>query len=507
MADITQVTMLPTGLDKYGLPLTTQQASATVARNPRAILDQYGKPYTRPETREVAPATLGGWRYYMANSVADLLTPARLVILLREAEQGNILHQMELFEAMEERDARLSGLFTQRKAGVTSCEFALDPGDDSSAALRARDFCAALLPAADGKRLGRIQSWAERLRDLLDAVAKGFACLEILWETSERQWLPSDLRFRPQRWWTLDLLDRQKLLLRDVSAPLGVAVNPFNFIMHRHNAHSGSLQRGGISLACARPFLVRNYALRDWLQLAELCGIPVRLGELPPGATQEDADLMWRALSSLGSAAAGMVPAGGKITFADAARAANDGKLFDQLRERAGEEMSLAVLGQTFTGGGGEGHALGFSGQAHEAVRFDLVDSDARALDETLNRQFFGPITLLNFGVDVPPPVYRTLVEEPVDLQRLANSVSTLVSAGLRVPANWARKKFGIPAPVDGEDVLAPAAGFDGKNGRNGKTGKTGKSGKNGKYGKDGNDETDVGRNSLEEAAAVEEGE
>ena len=464
MSDVTLMTMLPTGLDKYGLPAVSsaerQQPQPAAMRDPHAILDQYGKPYTKPETREIAPATLGGWRYYMANTVADLLTPARLVSLLREAEQGNILHQMELFEAMEERDARLSGLFTQRKAGVTSCEFALEPGDDSSASLRARDFCAALLPAPDGKRLGRIQSWSDRLRDLLDAVAKGFACLEILWETSQRQWLPSDLKFRPQRWWTLDLVDRQKLLLRDVSAPLGLPVNPFNFILHRHNALSGSLQRGGISLACARPFLVRNYALRDWLQLAELCGIPVRLGELPPGATQEDADLMWRALTSLGSAAAGMVPAGGKITFADAARASSDGAMFDQLRQRAGEEMALAVLGQTFTGGGGgeEGHTLGFSGRVHEAVRFDLVDSDARALDETLNRQFFGPITLLNFGPEVAAPVYRTLVEEPVDLQRLATSVSTLVSVGLRVPAKWARRKFGIPAPADGEEVLAPSA-------------------------------------------------
>jgi phage gp29-like protein len=461
MADITELTALPTRLDQYGLPRPAEQPSAAALRDRSAILDQYGKPYTKPETREIAPATLGGWRYYRANTVADLLTPARLVSLLREAEQGNILRQMELFEAMEERDARLSGLFTQRKAGVTSCEFALEPGDDSSAALRARDFCAALLPAPDGKRLGRIQSWSDRLRDLLDAVSKGFACLEILWETSGKQWLPSDLKFRPQRWWTLDLVDRQKLLLRDVSAPLGMAVNPFNFIMHRHNAHSGSLQRGGISLACARPFLVRNYALRDWLQLAELCGIPVRLGELPPGATQEDADRMWRALTSLGSAAAGMVPAGGKITFASAAGAAGDGAMFDQLRERAGEEMALAILGQTFTGGSGEGHTLGFSGRAHEAVRFDLVDSDVRALDETLNRQFFGPIALLNFGPDVAAPVYRTLVEEPVDLQRLATSVSTLVSVGLRVPSKWARRKFGIPEPTDGEEVLQVRAQND----------------------------------------------
>ena len=60
------MTMLPTGLDKYGLPLPERRRPRRRVRDPRAILDQYGKPYTRPETREVAPATLGGWRYYMA---------------------------------------------------------------------------------------------------------------------------------------------------------------------------------------------------------------------------------------------------------------------------------------------------------------------------------------------------------------------------------------------------------------------------------------------------------
>ncbi len=74
MGDVTLMTMPPTGLDRYGLP--QQQPQQAAMRDPRAILDQYGKPYTKPETREIAPATLGGWRYYMANTVADLLTPA-----------------------------------------------------------------------------------------------------------------------------------------------------------------------------------------------------------------------------------------------------------------------------------------------------------------------------------------------------------------------------------------------------------------------------------------------
>ena len=454
--------------DKYGLPTAAEPPSSAATRKPGVLLDQYGKPYEKPETREIAPATLGGWRYYHANTIADLLAPQRLVSLIKEAEgTGDIRYLMEFFEAMEERDAHLLGLMTQRKGGVTGCRFALDPGDDSAEAERARDFCGRLLPdPASDRRVGKLTGWSARVAELLDAIAKGFACLEIVWETSEKQWLPTDLKFRPQRWWREDLVDRTKLLLLDTSAPLGMAVNPYNFIMHRHHASAGALHRGGVFFALMRPFLVRAWSLKDWLQLAEICGIPVRLGELPPGATSDDADLMWRALMSLGDAAAGMVPSGGKITFAENTRMANDGQLFDKLRERAGAEMELAILGQLFTAGtrAGASHSLGSSGAAHENVRFDLIDSDADALDETLNRQFFQPITTLNFGPDCPAPVYRTLVEEAEDLPALSKVIVEGVSVGAKIGQNYWHKKFGVPVPDEGEDLLtAPVKGAPGE--------------------------------------------
>ena len=448
--------------DKYGLPQSAQRPDSAATRDPKAILDQYGNPYTKPDDHEIAPATLGGWRYYKAITIADELTPARLVALLHEVEQnGDLRFQMELFEAMEERDAKLLGLFGQRKSAILGCQFVMEPGDDSAAADKALDFCSALLPdPRNNRRLGKLSGWSDTLAELLDAVSKGFACVEILWETSEKQWMPRELKFRPQRWWREDLIDRQKLLLLDVSAPLGMPVNPYNFIMHRHHAMVGAIRRGGISLACARPWLVRNYSLRDWLQLAEICGIPVRLGELAPGATRDDADQMWQALTTLGNASAGMVPAGSKITFADNTRMANDGQLFDKLRERAGGEMELAILGQMETSGAGAGgsgsRGLGRTGKPQEAVRFEIQSSDAQALDETINRQFFRPITLLNFGPDVPAPIYRTVCEEAKDLNELSQVVTRLVSVGQPVGVAWSSKTFAIPLPDEGEQLLTP---------------------------------------------------
>jgi phage gp29-like protein len=406
------------------------------------------KRWKRPEKEPQAEPTKWGRRSYGAAStaIADALTPERLVGILKNAEDGDILAQSELFEAMEVRDAYLDGLLNQRKAGVTSCRYELIPGDDSSQAQAAAEFCQ--------KVVDEVPYWTDRVNDLLDAIPKGFACLEILWETSEKSWRPRDLTFRPQRWWTLDQSDRNKLLLRDDKDWKGREINPLNFIQHVHHARSGSLDRAGLSLACTRPFLVRNYAIKDWLAFAEVFGMPVRLGKLPQGASDADAKLLWEAFKSLGHDAAGMIPAGAEITFPNV-NVTTNADFFAKLREGSGQEMTICILGQLLTTGGETGGSYAL-GQVHQNARWDLVDSDAKRLDETLNRRLFAPISALNFGPDVAPPVYRTTVEAPEDLESGARVVQTLVGSGLKIPQSWVYGKFGIPVPEDDEAVLEP---------------------------------------------------
>ena len=47
------------------------------------------------------------------------LTPVRLARILREADEGNVRSQMELFEEMEEKDAHLFSQLQTRKLAVS----------------------------------------------------------------------------------------------------------------------------------------------------------------------------------------------------------------------------------------------------------------------------------------------------------------------------------------------------------------------------------------------------
>ena len=97
----------------------------------------------RPEINEIAVAQVTDkYSEYPSNG----LTPVKLAEILREADAGDVLRQMELFEEMEEKDPHLFSQLQTRKNAVTGLDFEIIPfGDDDrrlhrGAAQRHRGF-------------------------------------------------------------------------------------------------------------------------------------------------------------------------------------------------------------------------------------------------------------------------------------------------------------------------------------------------------------------------------
>ena len=82
----------------------------------------------RPETQEIAVAQVTDkYSEYPSNG----LTPLRLAEIFQEADAGDVLRQMELFEEMEEKDPHLFSQLQTRKNAVTGLDFEIIPfGDD-----------------------------------------------------------------------------------------------------------------------------------------------------------------------------------------------------------------------------------------------------------------------------------------------------------------------------------------------------------------------------------------
>ena len=117
----------------------------------------------KPETRELSAVSLAErWSSYPSAG----LTPHRLADIFREADQGNIYRQMELFEEMEEKDAHLTAILQTRKMAVLGKDYEVLPYGWTPEDER--------LAEVVGEMLYRIPNLEEAYLDLMDAIGKHF---------------------------------------------------------------------------------------------------------------------------------------------------------------------------------------------------------------------------------------------------------------------------------------------------------------------------------------------
>ena len=97
------------------------------------------------------------------------------------------------------------------------------------------------------------------------------------------------------------------------------------------------------------------------------------------------------------------------------------------------------------------------NGDAQTAVRQDILEADARAVEATVRAQIAAPWTEFHFR-DAAVPRIHFKVEPPADLERIANMVNTLSQAGFKADPQELSERFGLKLRY--EAPAAPSAGF-----------------------------------------------
>ncbi len=419
------------------------------------ILDQFGRPYpTRksPERRPLATAPIrDSWREYVAAG----LTPEKLASVLKAADAGDMQRQSELFDQIEEKDGHLQGEKGKRQNVVLDVEYQVKPASEDARDVKVAEF---------------VQSYFDNMTDfedvlvsMQDAVGKGYAGLEIGWDSSEGQALPESLEFIEQKRFVFmdgkGILRKTPLLITD-DDPMGVEIPSWKVLFHRYGGKSGHPTRSGIYRVCSWMFLFKNYSVKDWVVFCERYGMPLRLGRYDQGASKDDKDALIAAISSLGSDAAGIISKSTEIDFVETVKGKASGDLFEALAKFCNAEMSKALLGQTLTAEVGDTGSYAAS-NTHNEVRLDLAKADTRSLTATLRDQLIRPIVGFNFGWDTPCPFYKAIWEEQEDLKEKAEWLTSLLDRHVEMPLSFVRQEFNIPKPEGNEPVLGRMSAQD----------------------------------------------
>lgn len=373
---------------------------------------------------------------YMSVTTLD---PSRLASAFAEADLGFITKQAELYELIEEQDTHIYSKLAQRRRAVTGLGAKLHPPKDATQP--EIDRTAELQDMLYG-----IPHFEDAQYDLTDAIGKGFAPLEIDWQTGS-EWVPRALNFVPQRMFQTD---RDTGALMYVKMGMPEPLRQGGWIVHEHRAKSGYIEQAALFRVLAWTYAYKAYNIRDMQRFLEVYGLPLRLGKYPAGIGKEQRDQLLRAVRNIGSDGAGVVPSTMSIDFVTAS---STGNVDDFLNATAywEEKQSQAILGGELDGKTKSEARI----MIYDKVRREILLHDVRQIEPTINGQLVRPIALINgmFPAD-RMPVFRYDTEESVDQAKMVKVLNDGAAMGMEIDVDFAHQVTQIPRAKEGAKLL-----------------------------------------------------
>ena len=411
---------------------------------PVRLLDAYGRPVKRQTLKkEIATPGLTGVRQAWSDSVASGITPHHMASVLTNAAQGDLDAYLILAEEMEERDLHYASVLGVRKRAVSGIKPVIKPATETPEDEKIAAFVREQIEERD--------DFPDFIEDLLDGIGKGFSVVEHIWEMSASAWSIGRLERCDPRFFQFDRETGRELRLRDETDVLdGLELSPFKYIVHRPKLKSGLAMRGGLARLVAFGWLCKAYSVKDWIAFIECYGLPLRLGKYGPEATQDDVEVLHRAVANIGTDAAAVLPRNMEIEFTSIADGAGN-NIFENLARWVDEQVSKGVLGQTMTSDDGSSMA---QAEVHDNVRHDILAADARQVVGPINRDLIKPLVDLNFGPQDKYPKLVLPVDDPEDVASLMTSVTSLAERGMRFKATELRAKLKLSDPDDDDEIF-----------------------------------------------------
>ncbi len=382
------------------------------------------------------------------------LTPQKLANIFIEADNGNILEQMELFEEMEEKDPHLFSQLQTRKNAVVGLDYEIIPASESAFDVEVAEFVKEVIDELD--------DFEDVLMDLLDAIGKGISFVEIVWKFDNGKMLVDKFNTIQQKHFFWDENDKLKIMTKDNMQ--GQELQQYKFITHKYKAKSGHPARAGILRIISYMYLFKNYTMKDWVTFCEVYGMPIRIGTYDPSASEADKNALLMALMQLGSDSAGIHPTNTDIKVIESNKQSS-AQIYENLARFCDEQMSKAILGQTLTSDSGGGSYA--QSKTHNEVRHDLTVADCKALAKTIRRDLITPLVEINFGVGTKVPKFKFDCDESEDLEMWVNIYKSLINElGLKIPADHLHKVFNVPKATEEDNIANGTQTISNKLGR-----------------------------------------
>ena len=348
-------------------------------------------------TREIATTSDGRdiTRPYV--DAMGYLPPTDKILKLR----GN--YNYEFYEEIL-RDDQVQATFTQRRLAVVSKPTQVIPGGQRRIDKKAAEFIE--------ETLQHIR-WDTVTERMLYGRFYGYAIAEALWARDGNQVVLDRLKIRNRRRFVFGPDFRPKLVTTD--QPNGEALPEQKFWWFATGADHDDEPYGlGLGHWLYWPVTFKRSQTAFWLIFLEKFGQPTVVGKYHKGANEDEKRDLLKATQAPRVDSGLIHPADMEIALLEASRSgsADYGAFYDRMNAA----IAKVVVGQTMTTDEGSSKS---QSETHYKVRQDLIEADARLVNDSFNRSIVKWLIDWNFPGAAYPTVARELTEAP-DLHKLA---------------------------------------------------------------------------------------
>jgi len=385
-------------------------------------------------------------------SILQNLTPERLAAILSDVRRGECpAEYLEIAQDIELKDLHYRSVISTRKDAITGLEIKVIPAGEDKKSV---DIANAVERDIVKNKTAKIRSL---IRNMLDALAKGFSVNEIIWDTSSTPWKPKEYKFRDPRWFQYDKETGDTLMLRSAYGIDLEPLKPFQFVVHEPHLISGKQITAGLALPALFYWMIKSYDVTSWAAFIDRYGYPIRLGKYGKKATQDDITTLKRAVASIGQDFGAVVPESAVIDIIESKNTGTTSDAYKNMADWVDKQVSKLVLGQTMTTDEGSSKS---QSETHERVRDDIADSDIQQVIDTINTQLTIPYIDLNFGEQEEYPIIDIFKPDEKNIEQIITAVEKLGPQGLKVKADEIRSLIGLSNPDEGDETIGGRASF-----------------------------------------------
>jgi len=399
--------------------------------------------------------------------VLSNVTPAKLISIFTEADNGNTRGQVELAQTIRERDDHVACVDQIRRSAVLAVDLQIEPGGNSSEERMAAEAFSEAWESLDHHSIrGR----------LMEAVLDQWHVEEVLWDTDGR--LAGRQHWRPIR---VEEVDARKLawpytctsdpgditgiipgVMRDWNPTDLIPLEPGKFLWLSHRAKRGRPGKGALVRCLAALWMFKRFSFIDLSQLIEQWGRPWPLLKYDSSRTPEEVQGWLETLADTMADRILAVPIGSEAEVQPAGASGADTPHINLIR-LCNEGISKVFVGST-TIAEAAANNDSVSSPTHASVRLDIRNADAIAMAAAIRETLAVPYTLWNFGPDVAPPMIRPNLAIKPDPESRGRVFLQAQSLGLTVQSDQLYSELALDKPADVPETikLEPAAAAGG---------------------------------------------